>query len=86
MDTKTLTHRRTRRTTLTLEADVADYIEDKLSKNRKLKEKSLINGLLRKGIRADEETVPAKFEIMPFKTRLRQGVTVEMLEEMMDEI
>lgn len=86
MDTKTLNHRRTRRTTLTLEADVADYIEDKLSKNRKLKEKSLINGLLRKGMRAEEETVPAKFEIKPFKTRLREGVTIEMLEEMMDEI
>ena len=86
MDTKTLDHRRTRRTTLTLEADVADYIEDKLAKNRKLKEKSLINGLLRKGIRADEDPVPAKFVIKPFKTRLRPGITPEMLEEMMDEI
>lgn len=86
MDTKTLANRKTRRTTLTLEADVANYIEDKLAKNRKLKEKSLINGLLRKGIVADKKAAPAKFVIKPFKTRLRPGITVEMLEEMMDEI
>jgi hypothetical protein len=86
MDTKTLTNRRTRRTTLTLEADVAEYIEERLAKNRKLKEKSLINGLLRKGIRVEAETPLAKFEIKPFKTRLRPGITPEMLEEMIDEI
>ena len=86
MDSRTLVNRRTRRTTLTLEADVADYIEEKLAKNAKLKEKNVINDLIRKGIKTDEVTEHPKFEIKPFKTKLRPGVTTRMIEEMLDEI
>ena len=86
MDTKTLTNRRTRRTTLTLEADVAEYIKEKLATNRQLKEKSLINALLRKGIEADQSKTVKPFIIRPFKTKLAPGVTIEMLEEMINEI
>ncbi len=86
MDARTLINRRTRRTTLTLEADVADYIEEKLAKNSKLKEKSVINDLIRKGIKTDEVTEHPKFEIKPFKTKLMPGVTTRMIEEMLDEI
>ena len=86
MDTSTLKHRRTRRTTLTLEADVADYIEEKLAKNGKLKEKNVINDLIRKGIRTDEVQERPAFEIKPFKTQLAPGMTIERLEEMIKEI
>lgn len=87
MDTKTLKNRRTRRTTLTLEADVADYLEEKLARNRGMKEKDLVNTLIRKGIRAESETAALPpFEIKPFKTKLAPGMTIEKLEEMMREI
>ena len=86
MDTKTLVNRRTRRTTLTLEADVADYIEQKLASDKGLKEKNVINDLIRKGIRLDEAKKAKPFVIKPFKTKLAPGMTVELLEEMMREI
>lgn len=86
MDSRTLTNRRTRRTTLTLEADVADYIEEKLTHNRKLKEKNVINDLIRKGIKADESKATKPFAVKPFKTRLAAGMTVERLEEIIREI
>ena len=86
MDARTLANRRTRRTTLTLEADVADYIEEKLAKDRKLKEKVVINDLIRKGIRADESGETKQFIVKPFKTKLAKGMTVERLEEMVREI
>ncbi len=86
MDTRTLTNRPTRRTTLTLEADVADYIEEKLARNQKLKEKNVINDLIRKGIKADETKGTKTFTVKPFKTKLAGGMTVERLEEMIREI
>lgn len=86
MDTKTLVNRKTRRTTLTLEADVADYLSEKLATNRGLKEKNLVNDLLRKGIRADSEAKLPPFEIKPFKTKLAPGMTIEKLEELIREI
>jgi hypothetical protein len=86
MDSKTLNHRRTRRTTLTLEADVADYLERKLASDKKLKEKHLINDLLRKGIRNDETNVSKKFTVRGFKTTLKGGLTSKQLEDLLDEI
>lgn len=85
MDTKTLVNRKTRRTTLTLEADVADYLAQKLARNRGLKEKNLVNDLIRKGIRADSEVTLPPFEIKPFKTKLAKGVTTADIERMLDE-
>ena len=86
MDSKTLQHRRTRRTTLTLEADVADYLAHKLSSDKKLKEKRLINDLLRKAIELDDSDERPDFYIEPFKTRLAPGITKAKLEELIDEI
>lgn len=86
MDTKTLNHRRTRRTTLTLESDVADYLERRLAGDKKLKEKHLINDLLRKGIKTDEEKKSGKFAVRGFKTKLKSGLTVQNLEAMLDEV
>ena len=86
MDTKTLVNRKTRRTTLTLEADVAAYLAEKMADNNGLKEKNLVNDLLRKGIRADVVAKPTPFEIKPFKTKLAPGMTIAKLEEMIREI
>jgi len=86
MNTKTLVNRKTRRTTLTLEADVADYIERKLAGDRRVKEKTVINDLLRKGIKLDEAKKPEPFVLKPFKTKLAPGMTLRRLEEMLDEI
>lgn len=86
MDTKTLINRKTRRTTLTLEADVADYLAEKLALNRSLKEKNLVNNLLRMGIEAQQSMIAKPFAIKPFKTKLAPGMTIEKLEEMIREI
>lgn len=86
MNTKTLINRRTHRTTLTLEADVVEYVEQRLANDRRLKEKSLINDLLRKGIKVDASRSEKPFVVKPFKTRLAKGMTIEKLEEMMREI
>ena len=50
MDTKTLVNRKTRRTTLTLEADVVDYVEHKLALDQRLKEKNLSTICSAKGL------------------------------------
>ena len=86
MDSKTLINRRTRRTTLTLEADVADYVSQKLASNKELKEKNVVNDLLRKGIREDAAREHPRFEIVGFKTKLASGITSRKLEELLDEI
>jgi hypothetical protein len=86
MDTRALKNARTRRTTLTLEADVADYVEDKLARNKKLKEKAVINDLIRKGIRVDEAQTGSRFSISPFRSKLAKGMTRERLEELSREI
>lgn len=86
MDAKTLTNRKTRRTTLTLEADVVVYVEERLASNKNLKEKNLINDLLRKGIKADESKSKKPVQIKPFKTKLASGMTLRKLEDMMREI
>jgi hypothetical protein len=86
MNSKTLVNRKTRRTTLTLEADVAYYVECKLASDKRLKEKNVINDLLRKGIRLDEAKKPEPFVLKPFKTKLAKGMTIRKLEELMREI
>ncbi|CAN5458599.1 hypothetical protein BH10ACI3_BH10ACI3_01360 [soil metagenome] len=86
MDSKTLINRRTRRTTLTLEADVADYISKKLSVNKDLKEKNVVNDLLRKGIMGDFNDEHPRFEIVGFKTKLASGISKHELEGLLDEI
>lgn len=87
MDSKTLSHRQTRRTTLTLEADVADYIAEKLGGNKRLKEKTVVNDLLRKGIRTEVEAAErTRFEIKGFTSNFASGIDAASLEQMLDEI
>lgn len=77
-----------RRTTLTLEADVNSGIQRKLRENPALKEKTLVNELLRRGLDAVEQdvAVPEDFSIKPFKTSRVEGVTDNQIEEMLKEI
>lgn len=86
VNSNTLKHRRTRRTTVTLEADVADYIQEAISKNRGIKEKDLINGLLRSGIRSASKSTATEFRINGFKSKLRPDVGADDLERLLDEI
>lgn len=86
MNTNTLKHRRTKRTTVTLEADVADYIQEAISKNKGLKEKDLINKLLRFGIKTIAVKSSSAFKISGFKTELQPEITAENLEKLLDEI
>ncbi len=86
MNSNTLKHRRTRRTTVTLEADVADYFEEAIAKNRGLKEKDLINGLRRSGIKSESANIVTEFRIDSFKSKLQPNVGADDLERLLDEI
>lgn len=86
MNSNVLKNRRTRRTTVTLEADVADFIEKKLDRNKGLKEKQLINKLLRSGIKNELNQPVVKFKIESFKCELSPKIEVEDLEQMLDEV
>ena len=86
MNSGTVRNRRTKRTTITLEADVAEFIQQVLSKNKELKEKQLINRLLRSGIKSETNIPQKEFKIMPFETELQPGITTEDIEKMLDEI
>ncbi len=86
MNSETQIHRKSKRTTITLEADVADSILDILSKNKKLKEKDLINRLLRKGIKAENVPSQSAFKIEGFKTQIQPNISSDDLEKLLDEI
>jgi predicted DNA-binding ribbon-helix-helix protein len=86
MDRKRLVNRRTRRTTLTLEADVTEYLLEKLAQNRDLKEKDLVNDLLRKGIKAASTAKADPLRISPFKSSLVSGVDPDKIEQLLDEV
>jgi hypothetical protein len=86
MNTNTLRNRRTRRTTITLEADVADFIQESLRKDKNLKEKQLINKLLRAGIKNESKQTKVNFKIKGFKASLAEGVSADDLEKLLDEI
>ncbi len=86
MNSNVLKNRRTKRTTVTLEADVADFIEKKLHRNKGLKEKQLINKLLRSGIKNELNQPVVKFKIQSFECELLPKIEAEDLEQMLDEI
>lgn len=78
---------RSRRTTLTLEPDVSDAIRVKLRTNPRLKEKTLINELLRKALKQSDIAKPdLAFRTPVFESEFAPGVTPEKVLEMMKEI
>ena len=86
MNTNILKNRRTRRTTVTLEADVADFIEKQISQNKGLKEKQLINKLLRSGIKSLTDQPAVNFKIEGFKSKLLPNVSAADIERSLDEV
>lgn len=86
MNSNSLRHRRTKRTTITLEADVADFLQQTLSNNKGLKEKELINKLIRSGIKSEKQNSKVEFKIDGFKTNLVNEISTEELERLLDEI
>ena len=71
--------------TLLVDWDVAEGISERLAASPDLKEKDLINDLLRLGLKSVEKTLPP-FELFAFPGKLREGITPEKLEELLDEI
>ncbi len=86
MHSNVLKNRPTKRTTVTLEADVADFIQKTLSQNKGLKEKQLINKLIRSGIKNELGQAVVKFKIKSFKSELSPAISAGNLEQMLDEI
>jgi len=86
MNSNVLKNRATRRTTVTLESDVADFIQKTLSQNKGLKEKQLINKLIRSGIKNELGQAVVKFKINGFKSELTPETSAADLEQMLDEI
>ena len=86
MNSNVLKNRATRRTTVTLESDVADFIQKTLSQNKGLKEKQLINKLIRSGIKNELGQPAVKFKIKSFKSELTPEISTADLEQMLDEI
>lgn len=78
---------RARRTTITLEPDVSDAIRVKLRTNPRLKEKTLINELLRKALKQSDaaKTDPA-VRAPTFESEFAPGMTPEKVLELMKEI
>ena len=86
MNLMTLKNRKTKRTTITLESDVADFIQESLSKSKGIKEKQIINNLLRLGIKTEKNKPNVGFKIESFKTNFVSDVSPEDLEKLLDEI
>jgi len=76
-----------RRTTITLGPDVSDAIRVKLRANPRLKEKTLINELLRKALKqSDVAKTDSTFRTPVFESEFAPGVTPEKVLEMMKEM
>ena len=71
----------TDRKMLTLDADVAEIIRQKLAQNPQLTENRVINDYIRKGIQSETLTLLKPFKIKPFKTRFAAG-TQTLLDEL----
>jgi hypothetical protein len=73
------------RTTITLEEDVSQAIKDRLKRNPDLREKALINELLRRGLK-EPVSSNKKFKIKPLKATLRPGVILDNVEALLEDI
>lgn len=71
--------------TLMIDGDVIEGIEELLAASPELKEKDLINDLLRLGLQSQDVRL-APFKLLSFPGGLRRGITPEKLEELLDEI
>ena len=83
--TNKITNRRSVRKTLTIDEDVAEAIKDRLKKTN-LKEKIVVNDLLRKGLSVVKGEHRKPFELVTFPSGLCEGVTIEDIERLLDEV
>ena len=75
------------RTTLTLDDDVADKLEQ-LSKRNKLPFRRVVNDVLRAGLsaRLPRQAEKAPFEIRPFRSAFKTGIDPAKLNQLLDEL
>jgi hypothetical protein len=87
MSNTSVKHRHSVRKTLTIDGDLADAIQEQLQQSANLKEKDVVNRLLRSGLNAERELKNRPvFKLPVFTGGLRKGITPEKLEELLDEI
>lgn len=65
---------------------MADFIERKISQNKGLKEKQLINKLLRSGIKNETDQPIVNFKIESFNSELSPNLSADDIEWMLDEV
>ena len=74
------------RTTLTLDADVADGLEKEMRRTRQGL-KSTINEALRRGLRLSRRPArPPRFEVRPHALGVRPGIDLDRLNQIVDEL
>lgn len=75
------------RTTLTLEEDIAEKLQELAAKQR-LSFKETVNSVLRRGLSAQERSAPAAeaFRLEPFRADFRPGVDPLRLNQLADDL
>jgi hypothetical protein len=75
------------RTTLTLEEDIAEKLQELAAKQR-LSFKETVNSVLRRGLSAQEHSAPAveAFRLEPFRAAFRAGVDPLRLNQLADDL
>jgi hypothetical protein len=71
------------RTTLTLDEDVADKLED-LTRREGISFKAAVNATLRRGLAARSAAAAAPFAIRPFALGAREGVDYDNIGELLE--
>ncbi len=74
------------RTTLTLDPDVAQLIDDEAHRQRK-PVKQIVNEALRRGLGPEAQSRPQKrWRVRPHRTALRAGIDITTLNRLADEL
>lgn len=75
------------RTTLTLEEEIAEKLQE-LAATRRLTFKETVNSVLRRGLQAQEASAPEAepFRLEPFRSSFRAGVDPLRLNQLADEL
>lgn len=73
------------RTTLTLEPDVAQMVQEEAHRLRK-PFKQVVNEAIRRGLAPGGRTVSGRFRVQPHKTALRAGIDPHAFNRLADEL
>ena len=74
------------RTTLTIDDDVAFGLKKAQESDRDKSFKEIVNDTLRKGLRNGTGTPKKKFKVKAFNLGLREGLSLDNIEELLDQI